>query len=517
MAHRQFPEPIALVLAERTPADLFRAVRRAERVAKVKVAELRLDFLASDAGATGAAKIANIAEFLEKLARHPSKLVLIATCRRQKDGGEFAGSPSAQIAVLELAVRVGCQWVDVDSSSLESFPPRLRKVFLRRARRIVSFHDFRRTPKDLAQRVQRAGLQGADLVKAAVTARTHEDAVQLLRLARRKKGKLIVVPMGSAGVAGRILALREGSPLVFAAPDRSSVVAPGMLALSELRERYCLGAHSLNRLNRKTKVYGVAGNPALHSFSPALHNAAFRHLRINAIYLPFETASLRDLIECIGDYGISGLSVTAPFKQEVLKHVDDLDPIAEMIGAVNTLVIGRRTKIAGFNTDAAGVLRCLSRKIPLECCEILILGAGGVARASAFALATAGSYISVCARRPARARALAQAVGGEVISRKQLRGRRFDAIINCTPVGQTPKEKQSPLLQREINAHVVLDMVYRPAETLFLQWAREKGARIVTGLEMLVEQGAAQFEIWNQRRAPVAVMRRAVRKGLSGQ
>ena len=515
MALRHFPEPLALVLAERTPAALLAAIRRAERVAEV--AELRLDFLPS---------VAAIVEFLEKFARKPrlpsdsvksgrgkrSELTLIATCRRRGDGGEFAGSPSAQIAVLELAVRAGCPWVDVDAATLESFTPRLRKVFLRAARKIVSFHDFKRTPKDLAARVRRAARLGADLVKVAATARTHGDAVRLLRLARRGKGKVIAVPMGNAGVPGRILALREGSPLTFAAPPGTSAVAPDLPGLHSLRDTY-----QAHRISRKTKVYGVAGNPALHSLSPAMHNAAFREFGVRAVYLPFETARLDDLLNCLGAYGVSGLSVTAPFKQEIIKHVHHLDPIAGMIGAVNTLVVDRGGKLAGFNTDAAGVLRCLQRRIPLECCEVLIVGAGGVARASAFALATAGSYVSVCARKSAKAGSLARAVGGEAIARKHLRGRRFDAIINCTPVGQSPKEKESPLLRGEINAHVALDMVYRPVETRFLRLARAKGAHVISGLEMLVEQGAAQFEIWNQRRAPLAVMRKAVRVALRGR
>ena len=486
-----------MVVAERTPEAFLRALRRAERSAKV--AELRLDYLPS---------VAAIVTVLEKLARKPSKLTLIATCRRRADGGEFDGSPSAQMAVLELAVRAGCRWVDVDAASLASFPPKLRKVFLRTARRIVSVHDFERTPKNLATLVRRAKGYGADLVKVAALAQKHSDAVRLLRVARKQRGRVVAVPMGNAGISGRVLALREGSPLTFAAADSKSAVAPGQLTAKQLRDEF--RAH---KLGRRTRVYGVIGNPALHSLSPAMHNAAFRHARIEAVYLPFEVADLRDFLGCVSDYGIAGLSVTAPHKETILRHLDEIDPVAAMIGAVNTVVVGKNGRLEGYNTDYVGVLRALGR-LSLEGRAILILGAGGSARACAFALATAGAFVSITARRPAAARRLAQAVGGEAVSRRQLSKRNFDVLINCTPVGQEPRESESPLAAREINVSVVMDMVYRPLETRLLKLAKRRGARTVNGLTMLAEQGAAQFEIWTERRAPLAAMRQAARLAL---
>ena len=359
--------------------------------------------------------------------------------------------------------------------------------------------------------VRRAKTLGADVVKIAALARKHSDAARLLKLARKHKGKLIAVPMGNAGIPGRVLALREGSPLTFAAGDSKSAVAPGQLTRKQLIEHY-----RAPKLNARTRVYGVVGNPALHSLSPVMHNAAFGHHKINAVYLPFEAKNLKDFLSCIRDYGIRGLSVTAPHKEKILRHLDTVDPIAGMIGAVNTIVVNGKGKLEGFNTDYVGVLRTLERAFPLECSEALIIGAGGAARACAYALATAGAYVSVTARRPAAARTLAKALGGEAVSRKVLPGRRFDVIINCTPAGQAPKEKESPLAAREINAAVVLDLVYRPLETRFLQLAKRRGVKTVTGLDILVEQGAAQFEIWTERRAPVRVMKQAARRALKG-
>ena len=491
---RAFPDPVALVLAERTPEALLRALGRAARVARV--VELRLEYLGS---------VAEIARFLEKLARKQPRTTLIATCRRRVEGGEFAGSPSAELAVLQLAARAGCRWVDVEGSTLAGFPARLRAALRPPAGLIVSLHDFRGTPARLERIYRRLARLGADRVKIAVTARSQADNLAGLDLARRHRGRVIALSMGTVGIPGRVLALRAGSALAYAVPDDKPAVAPGQIAWSELRVSY--RAH---RLNARTRVYGVIGRPIAHSLSPAMHNAAFRAARLNAVYLPFEVASLRDFLDCLGPLGVAGFSVTLPYKETLLRHLDGIDPLAEQIGAVNTVVVRGGRRLYGYNTDYVGILRALQGAIRLHASRVLLVGAGGAARAVAFAVATAGAFICVTARRPAAARALARAVSGEALPRAALRRQRFDAIINCTPVGQAPQALDSPLAAGELNARVVVDLVYNPRETRLLRLARRRGCRTVAGWQMLVEQGAAQYEIWTGLRAPVAAMRRAV-------
>ncbi len=494
MARTNLPDSVALVVAERTPTAFWAALRRAEKSARV--VELRLDYLGS---------VAEIVGVLEKLARRPSRLTLIATCRRRADGGEFGGSPSAQLALLELAVRAGCRWVDVEAATLEAFPRRLRGVFLRSARRIVSRHNFKRTPANLPALYRRLKQLRGELVKIAALARTHRDAVRMLELARRHRRRVVALPMGTVGIPGRVLSLRAGSALAYAAPDVGTPTAPGQLSWSELRARY-----RAPKLNARTRVYGVIGQPILHSLSPPMHNAAFVHARLNAVYLPFEVANVKDFLACLKAYRLAGFSVTAPHKQAILRHLDEIDPLAEMIGAVNTVVVGRNGRLSGFNTDYVGVLRTLQRYIHLERSQVLLVGAGGSARACAFALATAGAFVCVTSRRAGRARALARAVGGEAVPRQTLARRRFDAIVNCTPVGQAPYPNATPLAARELNTRVLFDLVYNPPQTRLLREARRRGVRTVPGWQMLVEQGAAQFEIWTERRAPLQVMRRVV-------
>lgn len=506
MKSRSFPDALAVVIAERTPPAFWRAVKRAARVARV--AELRLDYLES---------VSHIVSVLEELARRRPPLEFIATCRRKAEGGKFTGSPSAQLAVLQLAARAGCRWVDIDAGSLESFPPRLRRAMLPAARRIISRHDFRRTPQALERLYQRLVRLGAHQVKIAVTARRQRDNLAVLRLARRHRRRVIALAMGTMGIPARVLALRAGSALAYAAPDRGPATAPGQLRWSELRHLY--RAH---RLGARTRVYGVIGHPIAHSLSPAMHNPALAAAGLDAVYLPFEVEKLPDFLACVGPLGIAGFSVTIPHKEAILRHLDDIDPLATQIGAVNTVVVRggdksrhRQGSLYGYNTDYVGVLRTLQRYLSLEGSQVLLVGAGGAARAVAFALATAGAFISVTARRLPRARALARAVGGEAVARRALRRRGFDAIINCTPVGQAPNVAASPLRADELNCRVLFDLVYNPSETRLLRLARRRGIRTIPGWQMLVEQGAAQFEIWTGLRAPLRVMQKAVLRRLA--
>ncbi len=497
MARRSFPDRIAVVVAE---PDLERFLARmAQAARRARLLELRLDALGS---------MSEILRLLERIARRPLRVPWIATCRPRSQGGAFDAGPSAQMAVLVLAARAGCSWIDVDAGTLESFPPQLRRAVLPPVECIVSWHDFDRTPP-LEALYRRVARLGADWVKVAATPRTQRDNVKLLAMTRRHRRRVISVGMGTIGLPGRLLALAAGRALTYAAAEGGRPSGPAQPTVSELRQTY-----RADRLNSRTRVYGLLGSPVAHSLSPAMHNAAFQQARMNAVYLPFEAKTPGELLQCLEPLRIAGLSVTHPHKQAILLHLDAIDPLAESIGAVNTVVVRGGGRLYGYNTDYVGVLRTLQRQVSLEGARVLLIGAGGAARACAFALATAGAFISVTARRLAASRQLARAVGGEAIPRPHIRRRRFEAIINCTPVGQAPDADASPLRAEELNARVVFDLVYNPHETKLLRLARRRGIRAVPGWQMLVEQGAAQFEIWTGLRAPLAVMRHAVLRGL---
>jgi 3-dehydroquinate dehydratase/shikimate dehydrogenase len=309
--------------------------------------------------------------------------------------------------------------------------------------------------------------------------------------------------MGDVALPARFLALRGRNKFAYAPVENST--APGQISLDEMKRIY-----RADRFDVKTRVYGVIGDPIAHSLSPAMHNAGFAARRMNAVYLPFLTRDLRDFVDSVEPLGIKGFSVTLPHKERILRFLHRCDPLAEKIGAVNTVEVRSGGKLHGYNTDCVGVLQTLERRIKLRGSRVLIVGAGGAARAVAFALGQADAAVFVTARRYERAKHLAQAVGGEAVERATLRHAAFDAIVNATPVGMHPSVASSPLKSDELNCRLVFDIIYRPQTTKLLQMAARRGIQTVSGVEMFVAQGAAQWTIWTGEQAPVAAMRRAV-------
>ena len=349
---------------------------------------------------------------------------------------------------------------------------------------------------------------GGNAIKIAATCRSLSDVRRLLGLVR-SRGDVLVIPMGNDMLGPRILALRQGSALAYAPVAQST--APDQIPFSELERVYRLRRRfgkSNSGINLESSVYGVIGDPVAHSLSPLMHNAAFAIRENNAVYVPFHVRDLPDFIASIEPFQIAGFSVTIPHKERILRYLHDCDPLAAEIGAVNTVVV-RAGKLYGYNTDFAGVLRAIERRLPLSSSSVLLLGAGGAARAAAFALARAGSAVTIWARRKQRARALARAVGAETIDRREIARRRFDAIVNCTPVGMHPGGG-SPLESRELTCRLVMDLIYRPLKTELLRRAERRGIETVSGVDMFVAQGVAQWELWTGLPAPERVMRRAV-------
>jgi 3-dehydroquinate dehydratase/shikimate dehydrogenase len=251
-----------------------------------------------------------------------------------------------------------------------------------------------------------------------------------------------------------------------------------------------------------TRVYGVAGDPVAHSLSPVIMNAAFRRENVNAVYLALHAKTLKDLMTCVREIPIHGLSVTMPYKQAILQYLDNADSHTNKIGACNTVVRAQDGKLYGFNTDTSGVVRPLERRLTtLEDAKILVLGAGGAARAAVFGLKERGAEVYILNRSAAAGQKLARRARARSVKRQDLKKLAFDVIINATPIGMG-NTRESPLQEAEINARFVFDLVYDPAETRLLKLARERGAQVIPGIEMFVHQAARQFEIWTGKPAP---------------
>jgi shikimate dehydrogenase len=270
-------------------------------------------------------------------------------------------------------------------------------------------------------------------------------------------------------------------------------------------------------IDGKTQVYGIIGNPVSHSLSPVMHNAALNKSSINGVYLPFPAPDLAAAVTGIRGLGVQGVSVTIPHKEGVMELLDEIDPVAHRIGAVNTIV-NSNGKLKGLNTDWVGATRALEEKIVLEGKTVVVLGAGGSARAIGFGLLYLGAHVVLCSRTESRGRALAAELDCPWISLSETEKIAGDILINATSVGMVPNVEKSPVPQSVLPGFkVVMDIVYAPQKTRLLGEAQESGCEIINGLEMLLYQGVAQFEIWTGKKAPVSVMREALSLALAGK
>lgn len=492
-----FRDKICAVVAAEDAQTALGQIRQA--LGHTRTIELRLDWLANDREIERFLHLFQAAKYLPA--------TFLATCRRQQAGGRFRGDIGRQLLYLAKALRAGCSWYDLEIESASACPPELLDVLLGEGRQMTSAHFFRKMPRSLPPVVRQLSESRPDAIKIAAQCHTLRDGLSLLRLTRNRRD-VVAVPMGEMALPLRILASREGSALAYAPVDVPT--APGQVSLDQMKGLYRAG-----RLARRTRVYGVIGDPVAHSLSPQLHNAGFQARKMDAVYLPFLVRNLRDFLAAVGPLRIAGFSVTLPHKESIRRHLHGCDPLAADIGAVNTVVVRGGGKLYGYNTDYVGVLRSLSSRMPLPGSRVLIFGAGGVAKAVALALARAGASVCICARRPEKAKALARRAGGAAIPRKSLRHEFFDAIVNTTPVGMHPHTNVSPLDARELNCRLLFDTIYRPQRTKLMQLAARRGIETVSGVEMFLAQGIAQWEIWTGERAPVEPMRRAVLRALS--
>ena len=267
----------------------------------------------------------------------------------------------------------------------------------------------------------------------------------------------------------------------------------------------------LMTINGRTALYGIIGKPVTHSLSPAMHNAAFAELGENSVYLPFPVQDLEAGILGLKALGVKGASVTIPYKEAVLPFLDAIDDVAGQIGAVNTLEIkdiGGRKHLYGSNTDWLGANRALAEKVRLSGIKVVLLGAGGSARAIGFGLQQEGAHVVLCSRTESRGRSLAADLGCPWCPLAEVSSLQGDVLINATSVGMQPKNDVSPVPATLLSRfQVVMDIVYAPLATRLLTEARSAGCQVINGLEMLLYQGVAQFELWTGKPAPVELMR----------
>src|SRR5438105_3646085 len=458
--------------------------------------EFSLDYLSKPGLA-----LPKIKKFMEF---HPNA-VCIATCRRAAGGGKFRGSVASQVQILAKAADSGCQIVDVELQSAVRIKPEQLRRLRTRAALILSYHDFRATKK-LDETLEKMVAIAADFYKLVTTATTLSDNVAMMKFLEKNgdRHSIIGLCMGEQGIISRVLGVRAGSVFTFASATVGQETGPGQVTAQELRSTY-----RIEQVDAATRVYGVAGDPVTHSLSPAIMNAALRRENVNGVYVALHAKTLKDLLACVRDKTIHRLSIAMPYKEAILKYLDNMDSHTTKIGACNTVVRAQDGKLYGFNTDASGVIRPLEQRITVENAKILVLGAGGAARAAVFGLKERGAEVYILNRSIGAARKLAHRARARTVKRADLKKLTFDVIINATPVGMG-NTRESPLNENEINARYVFDMIYDPPETRLMKLAKERGAQVIPGIEMFVHQAARQFEIWTGKPAPWDDMLRVV-------
>ncbi|MEO7276153.1 MAG: shikimate dehydrogenase [Vicinamibacterales bacterium] len=425
---------------------------------------------------------------------------VILTCRAPWEGGRFAGSEEERRRILEHAVQAGAEYVDVEAAA--AFAPALIASCGGRGI-VVSRHQFDAPPRDLASSYRDLRSRGAQVAKLAVAVDRLRDMLPLFELGRDDEPHVLLA-MGAAGVASRVLAARLRNQWTFA----GDAVAPGQLPA----ERMLRHLH-FRRIRPDAALYGVTGNPVMHSRSPIMHNAGFAALGRNAAYLPLEAADAEDLATFVRALDFQGISITAPFKVTLMPFVDELSDVARRVGAINTIVV-RNSRWIGDNTDVEGFLAPLA-DVPLRHTRVCILGSGGAARAVAVGLADRGAEVVVSARRGDAARELAELASGRVVPFPPPADT-WDLLVNAIPAGPAVAT-ESPIGQAPLDGRVVYDLVYEPEHTKLLVDARAAGCRTIGGLDMLIAQAERQFELWTGQRPPVGLFSSAARSAADRQ
>lgn len=419
---------------------------------------------------------------IKRLRSHFS-IPMIFCLRSLLQGGKYGGSEDARLVDIRRLASLEPEYLDIESQVPKYF---IEEIASRHPniKIILSHHDFEKTPEDLEGLYQKMKTAPAFFYKIAVTPQNSVDALRLLCWARSSDDSLIIVGMGPYGQICRIL-----SQVTYASIDAGQESAPGQIPAKILIERY-----RYHTINAHTPIYGLIGDPVEQSIGDVTHNRILASCSLNAVYVKMRVKpeELADFLQLARRLPFQGLSVTMPLKEPILSHLDDVDPVAQSIGAVNTLLF-KEGKIIGYNTDGIGALNALEKECLVKGKRIVIIGAGGAAKAIAYEAIQRGALVTILNRTKGRAHLIANELhckGEGLDYMKECAKTGYDILINCTP-DDLPIAPENILPQA-----IVMDIVTKPQGRLLLEKALEKGCRVVYGYKMFVEQAAGQFSLW---------------------
>lgn len=491
-----------------------------------RLIEWRIDSLAMENDAARA---------VEHLVRE-SPAPCIVTCRPTFEGGLYDGDEDARLLLLEHLVRAAHppRFIDVELAAFsrkqwrQALSQAVSEVSGRETGTslILSSHDFDRRPADLLQTVETMTLEPAcSVIKIVWNARSLRDNLEAFDLLADRQKPTIALCMGRFGLMSRVLAPKFGGFLTFATDSPDVATAPGQPTINFLRGCYRFGS-----IERNTHVYGVIGWPVEQSKSPTIHNAGFDAIGHNAVLLPMpippEYEHFKATVGSLIDHpqlDFRGAAVTLPHKENLLRFVLErggrADELTERIGAANTLVVGSAGSVSCTNTDCPAAIDALAtgmhiEKAKLRDMHVVVLGAGGAARAVIAGLTDLGAKVRIVNRDREKAQRLTQ----ELQVREAAPEDHVDVVINCTPIGMAggPDPEGVPL---NIDADhpvsldhttTVFDTVYNPQRTPLIAEAESRGARVVIGSDMFLRQAGMQFKLWTSQEAPIDLFAEAI-------
>ena len=452
----------------------------------INMVELRLDMLEDPL---------ELSPYLVKLKLNISTII---TYRKKIDGGNYSGPEDQRRSVLYKWFEAGFEYIDLE---IETSFPEIEKSAVENGTRIIrSYHNFNRVPDNLEEIIRNLSGRPGEIAKAAVFPNTSRETLKFFKIIDRVKDieDKIILGMGDFGLPSRILYKKLGSMISFCSNQENSG-APGQITPIDMNNLY-----RVKKITNSTSVYGIIGNPVMHSQSPFLHNSAYQRVKLDAVYIPFLVDSIDHFIKMAELLKIEGFSVTVPYKVEIMKYLDEKGPELDAVLSCNTVV--RKDNLwKGFNTDPDGFLKPLLSLVDVKSFHTCaVIGAGGAARAVIKALQSIGKVVSIFNRSESRAGKLALEMSCSyypLTMQESLYD--FDLIVQTTTVGMTPDENKTPIPEYKFRSEqIAYDIIYTPLKTKFLKDAEASGAIIIGGMEMLKTQGIKQFEIFTNQLFP---------------
>jgi 3-dehydroquinate dehydratase / shikimate dehydrogenase len=467
---------------------------------QIPLTELRVDFITRDVD-------------ISRLLRERPTPVLV-TCRRPQDGGRWRYSEEQRLTLLRTAIAQGAEYVDLE------WDVALNVRRYGKTKRVVSYHNFQETPANLPAIWEKMRALDPDIIKIATMANSPEDNWVTLGITKNADIPTIAFCMGDMGTPSRILCGKFGAPFTFASISSEKQLAPGQISFDTMRTTY-----HYDDIKPSTKILGVIADPVAHSMSPVIHNACLRKDGLDMVYLPFRVPAegLDAFIDQAAKFDITGLSVTIPHKERILRCVNDIDNDVSAVKACNTVLL-RKNLRAGKNTDISAAMRVLKLGLELDLeqkraltgLKALVLGGGGVSKAIAWGLQQEGARVFISARNKQQADVIAADLKIESLEWETRQNFNGDILINGTPVGMFPNMNETPFPADALReGMVVFDTIYNPQNTLLIKQAREAGCRVVFGSDMFVEQAAMQYKYFTGREADKEVMAEALRRAIN--